>query len=162
MNAVVFYLIASAIVVSSVLSVTVKNVFHSAIWLSVTLLSIACLYFYLDTPFLAVSQILIYVGGIMVLFVFAIMLTARIGDQSIRQVNHQFFPGCVAAAAFFVIIAQIIISGPWMIITTAPAAVDLKTLGRSLLTQYVLPFEYLSLLLLAALVGAIVIGKVKK
>ena len=162
MNAGVFYFIAFSIAVGAVLSVTVRNVFHGAIWLAFTLLGIACLYFFLDASFLAVSQILIYVGGIMVLFVFAIMLTAKIGDQSIRQVCKQFWPGLIASAVLFVIAAEIVISGPWMKTLPAFQVIDLKTVGRLLLTQYALPFEFISLLLLVALIGASVIGKVKK
>jgi NADH-quinone oxidoreductase subunit J len=162
MSTIIFYLLAAAITASAVLSVTVKDVFHSAIWLASALLNIACLYFYLEAPFLGVSQILVYVGGIMVLFVFAIMLTAKIGDHSIRQVCRQFWPGAIASLLLLFIMAKIIIQGPWMSAIPAHPPLHLNTLGRAILTQYALPFEFISVLLLAALIGAIVIGKVKK
>ncbi len=162
MSVVVFYFLAFCIGASAVLSVTVRDVFHSAIWLTLTLLSIACLYFYLDAGFLGVIQILVYVGGIMTLFVFAIMLTARIGDRSIQQTNRQLWPGLLISAGAFTIMLKIILSGPWANLITLNPGIDLKVVGRALLTQYVLPFEFISIILLAALVGAIVIGKVKE
>jgi NADH-quinone oxidoreductase subunit J len=163
MNAVVFYGIAFFIALSAVLSVTVRDIFHGAIWLAMTLLGIAFLYFYLDAGFLGVMQILVYVGGIMALFVFAIMLTAKIGDRSIRQLNRQFWPGLLTAATLCAVMLKIVGDGPWMRIQPdGRAATDLHAIGRSLLTGYLLPFEFISLLLLAALVGAVVIGKVKR
>lgn len=162
MNAVIFYLIALLIAGSAVLSVAVRDIFHGAIWLALTLLGIAFLYFYLDAGFLGVIQILVYVGGIMALFVFAIMLTARIGDHAIRQVNRQFWPGLLIAATLLAVMVKLVMDGPWRRLLPQGAVTDLQTIGRSLLTGYVLPFEFISLLLLAALVGAVVIGKVKR
>ncbi|MBF0593608.1 MAG: NADH-quinone oxidoreductase subunit J [Candidatus Omnitrophica bacterium] len=157
-----FYFIASCLCITAVLSVTVKDVFHSSVWLALSLLFVACLYFYLDAGFLGVIQVLVYVGGIMTLFVFAIMLTSKIGDHSIRQVNHQFWGGLMVAIALFIVLVQVVGGNPLARLHAAGSSTDLKTLGTSLVTTYALPFEYISLLLLAALVGAIVLGKVKK
>ncbi|MBF0121822.1 MAG: NADH-quinone oxidoreductase subunit J [Candidatus Omnitrophica bacterium] len=162
MNEAVFYIIAFLVGAGALLSVTVRDIFHGAIWLALTLISIAFLYFYLDAGFLGVIQILVYVGGIMALFVFAIMLTAKIGDRSISQVNRQFWPGLLIAATLFVVLGKVVMDGPWMRLQAGSPVTDLKTIGTSLVTSYVVPFEFISLLLLAALVGAVVIGKVKK
>ena len=162
MNELIFYGIAFCICVSAVLCVTVRDIFHGAIWLAMTLIGIAFFYFYMDAGFLGVVQILVYVGGIMALFVFAIMLTARIGDNAIAQVNRQFWPGLLFAAILFAIFVKIVLAGPWMLAQAPAVVTDLATLGRSLVTVYMIPFEFISLLLLAALVGAVVIGKVKR
>jgi NADH-quinone oxidoreductase subunit J len=98
----------------------------------------------------------------MALFVFAIMLTANIGDRTVRQVNRHFWPGLLVTAVLFMIIFSILMTGPWMRLLAPASTTDLKTLGTSLVTVYVLPFEFISLLLLAALVGAVVLGKVKR
>ncbi|MEI8011796.1 MAG: NADH-quinone oxidoreductase subunit J [Candidatus Omnitrophota bacterium] len=162
MNALVFYTLALFIAASALLSVTVRDIFHGAVWLAMTLLGIAFLYFYLDAGFLGVIQILVYVGGIMALFVFAIMLTSKIGDHKIPQINAQFWPGLIIASVLLAILLKIIVNGPWMNVRASAVIIDLQTIGKSLVTTYVLPFEFISLLLLAALVGAVVIGKVKQ
>lgn len=162
MNEAGFYFIALCLCVFAVLSVTTRNVFHGALWLAFALISIACVYFYLDAEFLGAVQILIYVGGIMTLFIFAIKLTARIDDRMIRQANRQFWPGLVVGGVLFAVIVAIIGTGPLAHLNATSQVADVKVIGRALVTSFALPFEFVSLLLLAAMVGAIVIGKVKK
>ena len=139
---------------------TSRNIFHSAVWLALCLLNLAGIYFYLNAPFLGVIQVLVYIGGIITLFVFAIKLTAHIGDASIRQINQQVIPSAILAVLFFASLIYGIGSYHW----TSRMTTDftLNDLGRSLMTTYLLPFEFISLILLAVLIGAIVIGKVKK
>ena len=157
-----FLFIASGVCIFSVLAVLARDVFHCAVWLAMTLLSVAGIYFYLDAEFLGVIQVLVYVGGIMTLFIFAIKLTSRIGDSAIRQTNEQFIPSLVAVFALLCFLFKIIAANPWAPAQSHVAILSLKDLGRSLMTNYLLPFEFISLLLLAVLVGAIVIGRVKK
>ncbi len=146
----------------ALLSVLSRDVFHCAVWLALTLLSVAGVYFYLDAEFLGVVQVLVYVGGIITLFVFAIKLTAKIGDKSIVQVNEQTLAAAIVTAVLFYLLFKVIAVHPWVSGPGSAAVVSLKDIGNSLLTGYVLPFEFISLILLAAMVGAIVIGKVKK
>jgi len=163
MSAAAFYMLAAALCVFAVLSVAVKDVFHGALWLAFVLLSVAGVFFTLGAGFLGVVQILVYVGGIMTLFVFAIKLTAKIGDTTIRQVNRQVLPAAVISSAIFAVFLGVISGNPWnRLMPPVRPDVDIAELGRELLTTYMLPFEFISVLLLAALVGAIVIGKVKK
>lgn len=159
MEAGMFYCIAVSVCVFAVLAVVARNIFHSALWLAMMLLSVAGIYFYLEAPFLAVVQILIYVGGIVTLFIFTIMLTERIEDVTIRQTT-QLWPSILAAGALFVILARVIAKGPWA--KMGGQVIGLEDLGNALMTRYALPFEFISVVLLAALVGAIVLGKVKK
>ncbi len=159
----VFYTIAVGLCAFALLSVTVGDVFHSAVWLTFTLLSVAGVYFLLGAPFIGVIQVLVYVGGIMTLFIFAIKLTANIGDARIRQFTRQLWPGAVLAAVLLAFLLAVIRANAWSARALPPVqGPDLKEIGTELLTRYLLPFEFISLLLLAALVGAIVIGKVKK
>lgn len=158
---VVFYLLAAMTVGFALATVLSRDVFHSAVWLSVTFLCIAGIYFYLDAQFLAIVQILIYVGAIITLFIFAIMLTARIGDYTIRQFNNQQVVAGLSTAVLLMVL------GFGMVVEfrgqrEAGSVLSLKELGESLMTGYILPFEFLSVVLIAAMVGAIVIGKVKK
>ena len=160
-----FYVIAASAVIFALGVVTSRNIFHCAVYLALSLFSIAGVYLFLNAEFLAVVQILIYVGAIVTLFLFAIMLTANIGDRSIRSTNKQVLAGGVIAATISVFFIFIIIGEPWYSAaakTNAAPRLSLEDIGRSLMSTYALPFEVISLILLAALVGAIVIGKVKK
>lgn len=158
----VFYMVAGITVFFALRTVTSRNVFHSAIFLALTLMGVACVYLYLDAEFLAIIQILIYVGAIATLIIFAIMLTTRIQDRAIRQVNRQVFVSGIIALFFFLFFVHIIIKNPWQASSIGTGPLTLAQLGSCLMTNYVLPFEVASLILLAALVGAIVIGKARK
>lgn len=158
----IFYLVAGFACVFALLTVVSRNIFHSAIYLTLVLLSIAGIYFYLDAEFLGIIQVLIYVGAIITLFVFAIMLTAKMDDVSIKQVNDQVAVSAAVSLGLFFALVTIININPWFKGIVNSPSVSLKQLGESLLTVYVLPFEFISLILLATLVGAIVIGKAKK
>ena len=153
-----FYLLA-AVTLAGALGVTLtRNLFHSALWLAVTLLGVAGLYLYLGAEFLAVVQVLIYVGAILVLLLFRVMLTARIADPAVPALNrHALLAALVAlgtgwALRLAVRQAAALPAGP-------VAPVPLETLGRGLVTTYVLPFEVLSLILIGALVGPVVIAR---
>ena len=160
----IFYLIGLSTCVFAFLTVTSRSIFHSAIWLALALLSVAGIYFYLGAQFLGVIQVLVYIGGIMTLFVFAIKLTANMDDQSIPQINKQSIVAGMVSTALFATLLIAVFSSPPIASNTVLESemISLKSLGEALLTTYLLPFEFISLLLLAAMVGAIVIGKVKK
>ncbi len=162
MNEAMFYFIAACVCVFAVLAVTQRDVFHCALWLAMTLLSVAGIYFYLDAPFLGVVQILVYVGGIITLFVFAIKLTAHIGDKAIEQTNKQWVVSAFMATLLLCILFRVFSTHPWAKVVLNAAPVSMAQIGQSLMVHYAVPFEFISVILLAALVGAIVIGKDKK
>lgn len=162
MSELFIYIIGIGVCIFAFLTVISRDIFHGAIWLSLTLLGVSGIYFYLGAEFLGVIQILVYVGGIITLFVFAIKLTAKIGDKTVHQANEQVIPSAVAALAFFVILLLIVAAHPWAPRHPEAGSMSLDSIGKSLLTTYALPFEFISLVLLAAMVGAIVIGKGKK
>lgn len=157
----IFFLIALSTCVFALFAVLSQNIFHCAVWLAMTLLSIAGIYFYLEAEFLGVVQVLVYVGGIITLFVFAIMLTARISDRTVRPGNKQIVPSAAVSLFLFYLIAKVIGANPWRAAPGEERILSIKELGQSLITVYALPFEFISLILLAAMVGAIVLGKVK-
>lgn len=157
-----FYFIAALTCLFAFLVVASRNVFHSAVFLALALLSVSGIYLLLDAQFLAVVQIIIYVGAIMILFTFCIMLTSRISDKAIRQVNQQVLISFIVGLMFFAIFYILIIKSPWFSSGGEMEPLSLKELGASLLSKYVLAFEVISLVLLAAMVGAIAIGKAKK
>ncbi len=157
-----FYIIAGLTVFFALRVVTARDIFHGAVYLAMTLIGVACIYLYLDAEFLAVAQILIYVGAIVTLFIFAIMLTANIHDRSIRQANKQVLISAVSALAFLLFIINMIKGNFRETLNPVKGALSITQLGTSLMTDYTLPFEAISLILVAVLVGAIVIAKADK
>lgn len=103
MNLLLFYLLAAFIVISGVLVVTLRNVFHSALFLVLAFFAVAGIYLMLNAEFLAAVQVLIYVGAVTILMLFAIMLTYQIQSNSIRQVNEQVIPAALISALFLVL-----------------------------------------------------------
>jgi NADH:ubiquinone oxidoreductase subunit 6 (subunit J) len=158
-----FYVIAGLACVFAFGVVAMRNIFHCAVSLALCLFCIAGVYLFLNAEFLAIVQVLIYVGAIVTLFIFAIMLTSNIEDRSIRQANRQVLVSAAVAAAILSFFIFIITGAPWKTAAEGTAtAPGLEDIGRALMSAYALPFEFISLILLAALVGAIVIGKAKK
>ena len=162
-EAILFYSLAAAAVVSAVLVVTRANPISSALMLVVCFLLTAGIFAMLGAMFLAALQILLYAGAIMVLFIFVIMLIhTDPAELKKRQITFGKILG--AAAAFYLaIILGIAAWRPPFIGAPKAGAVFISpaTIGRQLLTQYVLPFEVLSVLLLIAIVGAVVLAKKK-
>lgn len=153
-----FYAVLALILAAAVLTVTVRNLFHAAIFLAFSLLGVAVVYFFLRAEFLAGVQILLYVGAVMTLIIFAIMLTARIGDPAVPQSNRQRIPVSflIAVSAFFLISA--ILKTPWKTGATFQTT-NAVELGKALMGEFVFPFEVISIVLLIALIGAIVIAR---
>jgi NADH-quinone oxidoreductase subunit J len=158
----VFYALGFLLVTSSLLAATVRNIFHAAIYLIVALFSVAGFFILLQAEFLAAVQVLIYVGAVAVLMIFAVMLTSRITDARVQAQNSQVGVGAVVALVLFMVISFCVWSTNWEV-SPLPMEVDnTRALGRMIMTKFVLPFEIVSVLLLAAMVGAIVIASKEK
>lgn len=155
----IFYLVACLIIIFSILTVTLKNIFHSALSLIVILFGVAAIFVYLEAEFLAIVQILIYVGAITTLIIFAIMLTTRISDKSLKQSNEQKLISFLIAFSMAIFLIFIFIQINGQVETTSFRSPPLGDIGKELLTIYALPFELISVILLAALIGAVVIGR---
>ena len=155
----IFYILAAFTVWAAAVVVLGKNIVRAAVALIFTFCGMAALYVLLDAEFLAAVQVLIYVGGITILLLFAIMLTSRISSATTRVINDQAVLSAIAAAGILVglIYAAVrgipALSGPPHLPETTPF------LGRALLTTYALPFEVVSILLLAGMVGAIILAR---
>lgn len=156
----VFWILAVIIFVSSVLVVTLKNVFHSALFLILTLFSVAGIFVLLHAEFLAAAQVLIYVGAVAILMIFAIMLTRDIASDSVRQVNKHALTGFFVCVVFAIGVFWIIRTHDvWTRAKEALPADNILTIGKLLMTHYMLPFEIISVLLLAAMIGAIALAR---
>jgi NADH-quinone oxidoreductase subunit J len=157
-----FYFLAVMAVVSAIAVITRRNPVHAALSLIVTLLSLAGFYLMLYAPFVAGVQIVLYAGGIMVLFLFVIMLVNL--EQNIReyQFNRQWFVGTVAALALGALLLFVYQRGSDIFprtLAAMPEAQNTQQIGAMLYTTYMFPFEIASLLLLVAIVGAVVMAK---
>ena len=161
MSIIIFYCIAAVVLISSLLAVTLKNLFHSALFLALSLVGVAGIYLFLGAEFLAAIQVLIYVGAIVTLIIFVIMLTARISDKSIRQTNQQKFISFIVAMSIFILLSSIILKKE-IVHTFIRENVKVSDIGRELITTYGLPFEVISVVLLASLIGALYIARADK
>ena len=144
------------VLVSASWVVTLRNLFRAALSLGLVLLGVAGLFILLEAEFLAFVQVLVYVGAILTLVIFAIMLTARLQVDPLPSMNRQTLPAAAASGGLFVIL--IAAAQPLMHVRTDAAAVLLPTLGQQLVTTLVLPFELISLVFVAAMVGAIALA----
>ena len=155
-----FYIFSFMIVVSGLLVVTLRNIFHCALFLIICLFSVAGVYVLLGADFIAAVQVLLYVGAIAVLMIFAIMLTAKVSGIGIKQQNEQVPIAIITAVAFVAIALYGLGKTIWNIKTDAVISGDTTmAIGKLLMTTYVVPFEIVSVVLLAALIGAIVIAR---
>ncbi len=157
-----FYLLSAIAVISAIMVITRRNAVHSALSLIFTLLSLAGLYLMLYAPFVAGVQIVVYAGGIMVLFLFVIMLVNLERAIKEEQFNKQWLAGTIATLALCGLFAMVYLRGhslfPGTPLTLAETQ-NTQQIGIGLYQNYMLPFEIASLLLLVAIVGAVVMAK---
>lgn len=139
--------------------VLLPNIFHSALCLVAALIGVAILYLSLQAEFIAVIQILLYVGAVMTLVIFAIMLTHRIGNTVIPQTNKQSLPALAGLVFFVGTVGSLLVKTNWGVLSTSGRYVSTLELGQALLGEYVFPFEVVSIVLLAGLIGAVVIAR---
>jgi NADH-quinone oxidoreductase subunit J len=154
----VFYFLA-ALAVGGAAGVTLsRNILYSALGLLASLMGVAGIYIYLGADFVAVSQVLIYIGGVLVLILFAVMLTNRIGDVNISNASLGWPGASLLAAGLLPLLVAVAVEVPWPVKAGAMAPTT-ATLGHALLQRWLLPFELASMILLATLIGAIVIAR---
>ncbi len=136
-----------------------RNILYSAIALLVCLLGAGSLYVFLSADFLAITQLLVYIGGVLVLVLFAVMLTNRIGDVNVSNVSLGVAGGAALLFATAPVLLFVALATPWSSHVPAELAPTTRIIGHELLTRWLLPFEIVSLVLLATLVGAVVIAR---
>jgi NADH-quinone oxidoreductase subunit J len=165
---VLFYIFSAIAIVSAILLITRHNVVHSAAFLGSTLFAVAGIFLTLHAEFLAGVQVIVYVGGILVLFVFVIMLISVERSERERQFNRQWTIALITSAILIFEIVYGLYEGRYSLVLPAvvpPPVAGTVVLGNSekvgvaLYTSYLLPFEIASILLLVAVVGAVVLAK---
>ncbi len=157
--AAIFYVLAAIVLGSGVMVVSLKNIFHCALFLVLALFGVAGIYVLLSAEFLAAVQVLIYVGAITILMIFAIMLTAKLYSAQIRQSNEQVVLGLIVVATLLIGTVAILSRAAWRLSYATADVQSTVGIGRALLTKYALPFEIVSVVLLSALIGAVVIAR---
>lgn len=155
----VFFLVALLTISAAFATVLLRNVFHAALALVGTFFGVAAIYLMLEAEFLAIVQILIYVGAIAVLILFAVMLTRGMMKNEDSNINGQWAWAALAVGTLFVGLFILILQVPWKISGQAVYTDGVPALGTALLTTYLLPFEVVSVLLLATLIGAFIIAR---
>jgi NADH-quinone oxidoreductase subunit J len=164
---IIFLITAAVILPAAMMVVTVRNLLHAALWLVVTLFGVAVLYALLQANFLAVVQVVVYIGAIAILFIFAVMLTRRDAMEKGRQTRSNWWIPALLGLVVMGGLVVLILSVPGVGRSAAemPAGMDsVRALGTALVSPdaYVLPFEVASVLMLAALVGAVFVATVEK
>lgn len=166
-GSIIMYLItALSIVIFSVLAVTTRKILRAATYLLFTLFATAAIYFQLDYEFLGAVQIAVYAGGIVVLFVFSILLTSHPGDNSEELASKQRRIGLLAAIVMLLVAGYSLVTRfSTFIAADDNSGASMKEIGERLLGtghfEYLLPFEAVSVLLLACIIGGIVVARKK-
>jgi NADH:ubiquinone oxidoreductase subunit 6 (subunit J) len=159
---VIFFVLTAITLAGAMGVVTSRNIFHSALYLVLALAGVVGYYVLLNAGFLAAVQLLIYIGAIAILILFAIMLSRGIMAQHQRQRNEQWWMAALVTLLIFVVLAVVLWQVQWPVAdATALAApsTSLNQLGQDLVGPYMIPFEVASVLLLVALVGAVVLAR---
>jgi NADH-quinone oxidoreductase subunit J len=161
---VIFFVLSAFTLAAGIMVVTVKNIIHAALWLIASFFTVAALYLLMEAEFIAIVQVLIYVGAISILVLFAIMLTRHVTGEGVRQLYQRWWIALIVAAALFgLLVVPTVYNYDWNAVPpTAPGqAATLSSavqIGTAFMREYLLPFEIVSILLLVALIGAIVIA----
>ncbi len=157
---VIFYILAILTAIATLLAITQRNAVHAVIYLIISFFGTALLFYLLGAPFLAVLEVIIYAGAIMVLFLFIVM-TIQILPSGLRWAAalKQWLPAIILGGIAFGLAAAMVVADPGSLIHLRPATAGPAELGRFLFQQYWFPVEIASFLLLVALVGALYLGR---
>ncbi len=162
-NIIMYFIIAIAIIVFSVLTVTSKKILRAATYLLFVLFATAGIYFQIGYEFLGAVQIAVYAGGILVLFVFSILLTSKPGDNTEQLASKRKWLGLSAAILGAAVCGYALFTYPGFTQIYSMSEITMETIGKTLMGtekyQYLLPFEAISILLLACIIGGIVVAR---
>lgn len=161
-----FYVVAFVMVVTAICTVAVKNILQSAVFLIFSFVGTTILYLLLHAEFNALAQIMVYIGGVVIFVIFTILLTSHLGEDAFTTKIPRFFAAFVLSIAFVVVMVKCVLPVPELLTATATAPegfASLKAMALRLLSYgpegFVIPFEVISILLLATLIGAITIAR---
>ena len=155
----VFWIVVGLTIGSAILVVLSKKLVYSAYALLFTLFGVTGLYVFLWADFLAVVQVVVYIGGILVLIIFGIMLTNKITSVNISNTSVQKSIGSVILLIFITGLGFMVARTPWNVVANSEPTQTTEAIGRLLMIDYLLPFEAASLLLLGALIGATTLSR---
>jgi NADH-quinone oxidoreductase subunit J len=161
-EAAIFYVFATITVGAAAIVVLARSLIYSAFALLFTFFGVAGLYVLLGADFLAATQLLIYVGGILVLLLFGVMLTHKLYDLDLKSEVTQFPPGVLVSVGIFVFLALAATRTRWAVGAGRIPSATTEEIGRLFMGAYLLPFEAASILLLVALIGAAMIVRRKR
>jgi NADH-quinone oxidoreductase subunit J len=163
---IIFLIVAAVVLAAAVMVVSTRKMLHSAAWLILALFGVAIMFALMEANFFVVVQVVVYIGAIAILVIFAIMMTSHVMEDVGPQVNRRWWLGILAALAVFAGLVMLLSS--WNGFTTALPALPqtniIAELGKALVSPdgYLVPFEVSSILLLAALIGSIFVAMEKK
>jgi NAD(P)H-quinone oxidoreductase subunit 6 len=156
---VLFYAFAAMTVAGAAGVALSRNILYSAIGLLFALMGAGSLYVFLSADFLAVTQLLVYIGGVLVLILFAVMLTNRITEVNVSNTSLGLAGGVALLVATVPVLVFVAVAAPWAAQAAPALAPTTRDIGNGFLTRWLLPFELASLVLLATLIGAVVIAR---
>lgn len=163
LQTIIFIILAAVICVCSVLAILTKRILRSATYLLFVLFATAGIYFQLNYSFLGAVQLLIYAGGITILYVFSILLTSSEGDKAEPLKSGKMIAGLVSTLVGSGLCVFVILKHKFTPSVFEAGELDIQTIGNALMGagkyQYILPFEVISILLLACIVGGIMIAR---
>ena len=156
---IIFYFLAAMTIISAGVVAFTQKIIYAAFALLFTLCGFAAFYIYLSADFIAVTQILVYVGGILMLILFGVLLTTKIYDVSIKGGRRSIWPISIIAGAVGFVFYQIIFNTQWKATADSTFNPITEKIGLGIMGKFLLPFEIASILLLAALIGAVLIAR---
>lgn len=155
----IFYLFAAVTVLSAFFVVTNRNIVYSAFFLLFTFFGVAGIYVLLGADFVAIVQLIVYVGGILILLLFGVMLTNKITNVEIKTGTINIYPAVIGVCLLSGSLLAALITSSWKTFPTEPPVPTTAALGTMLLQEYALVFELLGIILLIALIGAASIAR---
>ncbi len=155
----VFLALAGVMLGAALLVVLGRNIIRSGLWMILSFAALAGIYALVGATLVAAAQVLIYIGAISVLVLFAIMLTQSKAGPAKLVFHHQAWAAAIAAAMLAVILIVVVLATPWPLAADGPIFVTAQTIARLLFSDYVLAFEVVSVLLLAAVIGGVFLAK---
>jgi NADH-quinone oxidoreductase subunit J len=157
LSQVIFYVFAAMTIVSAAVVVFARSLIYSAFGLLFTFFGVAALYVYLGADFLAAAQMVIYVGGILILMLFGVMLTHKLYNLNLKSETYQFVPALVVVVSVFAMLAVVMLKTTWHVHGERALGPTTAQIGELFMKEYILPFEIASIFLLVALIGAAMI-----
>jgi len=149
-----FWILAPILIASALAVVLTRNLFHSVLWLALSLVSTAGIFLLLEAEFIAAVQVLLYAGGVITVVVFAIVVTEKLVGETLSQTSKRVAGGAVVAAGVLALVANVIQKSGLDRARPEMTGDSTHAIGMALLTRFLLPFELLGVLLLAGLIAA--------